>query len=291
LLPGETRAATFNVPAPASLSVTSSPSGKRVIYQGATNFKYRVMVSSNLNSIWSLLSSNVSTTPTISIVDSASTNRPMRLYKANSLVTPFFYKGTFSGAGGGGGSSSGSFIVLARTNNTTVFMANNPGQLRGEYSTNLVVTQADDSAYGSFILGTTGRLQFASNMIWGQFTNNSTGTTGTLSGLQSANVGDFSGYAGIYFASTITGHGGTARILLCPDGSFAFYRTDTITGINDGAFDVLNVTGSTDIYLSGSGFKHVLGQFDWINKRFTVNIHELDNSQSFATLNFTEPVF
>ncbi len=278
-------AATFNVPPPASLSLTSAPGGMRVVYQGATNFKYQVQVSSNLNT-WSQLASNVAVNRATAIVDVQSTNRPMRFYKASSQVTPFFYKGTFSGA------ESGSFILLARTNNTTVFLGNNPGRLRGEYSTNLVVG-GDDSAGGTFLVNAPGCLQFtASNTITGRFTN-SASATGTLAGGQRANVGSFSGYAGIYTGTVSAPHTGPARILLCPDGSFAFYRTDPNFGTKDGGLGTLPPAGpaTLDVYLSGSGIMHVAGSLNKVTKVFNLTVHELDNLISIATLTFTEPVF
>jgi len=281
------RAATFNVPAPASLSLTSAPGGMRVVYKGATNFKYQVQVSSNLTA-WSLLASNVATEPTTVIIDAPSTNRPMRFYKANSLVTPFFYQGTFSG------SESGSFILLARTNNTTVFMGVNTtaAHRRGEYATSVVVA-GDNSACGTFIVGAPGCCQFtASSSITGSFTNGAS-APGTLAGVQKPNLGIYSGYAGLYSGPvSLSAHTGTARILLCPDGSLAFFRNDTLLVRNDGGVGVLPVDGTVDVDLNGSiAYPHVLGSFSRPNRRFNLTIHEADNTTSIATLNFTEPVF
>jgi hypothetical protein len=281
------QAATFNQPPPASLSLTSAPGGMRVVYTGSTNFKYQVHVSSNLTA-WSLLASNVATNGATVIIDTLSTNRPMRFYKASSLVTPFFYQGTFSG------SERGAFILLARTNASVVFMAVTTNRNRGEYATNVVVA-GDDSACGTFIVGAPGCYQFTtSNTLTGRFTNSSS-ATGTLTGVQKANLGSYSGYAGLYSGNVLAPHPGPARILLCPDGSYAFYRTDQSTGTKDGgvAVDRLPAVGpaTVDVYLSNSGIMHVQGEFNKFTKVFNLQIHELDNTLSIASLTFSEPVF
>ena len=286
-LPDQTQAATFNVPAAASLSLTSAPGGMRVVYQGATNFKYQVHVSSNLTT-WSLLASKVATNRATAIIDAPSTNRPMRFYKASSLVTPFFYQGTFSG------SERGAFILLARTNASVVFMAVTTNRNRGEYVTNVVVA-GDSSACGTFIVGAPGCYQFTvSNTITGRFTNGSS-AIGTLSGVQKANLGNYSGYAGLYSGNVLAPHNGPARILLCPDGSYAFYRTDNSTGRKDGgvAVGALPAEGpaTVDVWLSDFSPIHVQGSFNKASKVFNLQIHEPDNTISLATLTFTEPVF
>lgn len=281
------QAAVFNVPPPASLSLTSAPGGMRVVLRGATNFKFLVYVSTNLNlsNGWSLLSSNVAVSQVVAVVDSPSTNRPLRMYKASSLVTPFFYQGTF------GGTEAGSFILLARTNNTAAFMAYNStaAHRRGEFVNSLAI-DGDDVAYGSFIAGTTGALQFtATNTLAGRFTNSSSGATGTVTAVQRANAGIHSGSAGLY-AGPMVGHSGTARILLCPDGGMAFFRNDINTGKNDGGVGALPINGVVDVYLSGSVVMHVAGSFNPALKRFTVTIHELDGTISTSTLTFSEPI-
>src|SRR5688572_27913287 len=130
----ELSAATFNIPTPATLSLKATQGGMRVTYRGATNFQYLLQTSSNLQS-WSLFSSNIATSPSLSFLDSQ-TNRPARFYKASTLPTPFVYQGTNSG------SENGAFLLLVRTNNSTVFMGVNLTQTplhnkRGEYTTAL----------------------------------------------------------------------------------------------------------------------------------------------------------
>ena len=74
-VPGALSGASFNVPPPASLSVTSAPTGARVTYRGATNFQYLVQASTNwLN--WSLLASNIATNQAITFTDTQARRCP-----------------------------------------------------------------------------------------------------------------------------------------------------------------------------------------------------------------------
>jgi hypothetical protein len=278
-------AATFNVPAPASLSLTSAPGGMRIIYRGATNFLYSIHATSNLVN-WATLSSGVATNRVMTFTDSQSTNRPARFYRAVSMPTPLMYQGTFSG------SETGAFVLLARTNNTTVFMGVNltPAHRRGEYIDSMVA-QDDGSACGAFIAGAPGCLLLTlSNSISGKFTNSSQ-ATGTVSGIQRANVGSYSGLGGIYSGTVSAPHSGNAKILLSPDGSFAFYRQDSATGKNSGAVSFLPPNGIVDAYLDGSVVLHVQGSYNRVNRRFSLTIHELDGLISTVTLNLSEPMF
>lgn len=279
-------AATFNIPTPATLSLKATQGGMRVTYRGATNFQYLLQTSSNLQS-WSLLSSNVATSTNVTFLDSQ-TNRPARFYKATSLPTPFVYKGTNFG------SENGAFILLVRTNNSTVFMGVNFTQSpqhnkRGEYTTALTV-ESNNVTCGSYILGTTGCLSFtASNTISGRFTNGL--QTGTVTGTQRANVGAYSGYAGIYSGTVSSPHDGPALLLLGADGSIAFFRTD---GNNDdGAVSAMNPQGDiVDAYLNGASaiYFHMTGTFQRANRTFNLIIHENDGSISSLTMTLSEPI-
>jgi hypothetical protein len=275
-------AATFNIPTPATLSLKATQGGMRVTYRGATNFQYLLQTSSNLQS-WSLLSSNIATSTNVAFLDSQ-TNRPARFYKATSLPTPFLYQGTNFG------SENGAFILLVRTNNSTVFMGVNLtlGHKRGEYTTALTVDNSNMTC-GTFILGAPGCLSLTSSNISGKFTNTQSHIAGTVTGKQKANVGAYNGLAGIYGGTVSQPHDGPALLLLCPDGSMAFYRGDG--NRIDGAVDVMTPQGNVDAYLSGSVIMHVTGSFDTINRVFSLIIHETDGLISTLTMTMSEPLF
>jgi hypothetical protein len=280
--------ASFNVPPAASLSLTSAPGGVKIVYRGATNFQFLIQSCTNWEG-WTLLASNVVTNSTMTFVDTQSTNRRARFYRAVSLRTPFLYRGTFSG------SEQGSFILLARTNNSTVFMGVNTTSThrRGEYATALAI-DSNNVACGNYIANVSGCLRLiTSNTVTGTFTN-SASQTGTLSGIQKANVGLFAGGAGLYTGTISDLHSGTARILLCPDGTYAFYRTDSYTGKNDGA--VTNMTllannGVVDTYLNGATQVHLTGSFDRQTRVFSLVIHEVDEFVTSFTLTLSELLF
>ncbi len=277
-------AATFNVPTPATLSLKATQGGMRVTYRGATNFPYLLQTSSNLQS-WSLLSSNIATSTNVTFLD-AQTNRPARFYKATTLPTPFFYRGTNFGG------ENGAFLLLVRTNRSTVFMGVNltMGHKRGEYTTALAV-DTNGLTCGPYILGTVGCLQLtSSNTIAGRLTNTVNLQTSTVTGTQRANVGNYSGYAGIY-SGNVSGHDGPALLLLCPDGSLAFYRID---GNNeDGAVSTMNPQFDTvDTYLNGASavYFHVTGTFQRANRTFNLIIHENDGSISNLSMTLVESI-
>ena len=284
---GALSAATFNVPKPASLSATSTAGGMRLTYRGATNFQYQILVSSNLQS-WTILSSNVAVSQALTNLDTQATNKPMRFYKAASLRTPFFYQGTYSGTASGG---SGGYILFARTNGSLTFLGVSPGNgfKRGEYANSLVVG-SNDLTCGTYVSGAPGCLQFASNTLTGKFTN--APFTGTLTGIQKANLGLFNGAAGRYTGPVTDGHTGSATLLLCPDGAFAFYRTDNDTGKNDGGVSSMNTDRTVDVYLSGSTALHLTGSFNTQTRTFSLLIHEEAGAPlSLITMTLAEPLF
>jgi hypothetical protein len=274
-------AAAFNIPTPATLSLRATQGGMRITYRGATNFPYSVHTSSNLQS-WSVFTNSVALTTNLIFFDPV-TNRPARFYKASSFQSPFFYRGTNSGA------ENGAFILLVRTNNSTVFMGVNltTGHKRGEYTTALTV-DTNGLTCGTYILGAPGCLSLTlSNTITGKFTNASTSATGTVTGTQRANVGPYNGYAGIY-SGNVSGHDGPALLLLCPDGSMAIYRTDG--NRNDGAVSMMNPQGDiVDAYLNGSVILHVTGTFQRATRTFNLIIHETDGTVSSLSMALSEP--
>ena len=278
-------AATFNIPTPATLSLKATQGGMRVTYRGATNFPYLLQTSSNLQS-WSLLSSNIATSTNVTFLDSQ-TNRPAHFYKATTWPAPFFYRGTNFGA------ENGAFVLMVRTNGATVFMGVNvtTTHKRGEYTTALVVN-TNGATCGTFILGTQGCLQLTSSTITGRLTNTvNLLQTSTVTGTQRANAGNYSGYAGIY-SGTVSGHDGPALLLLCPDGSLAFYRSDG--NKDDGAVSAMNPQGDlVDAYLNGASavYFHVTGTFQRATRSFNLIIHENDGTISSVTLNLSEAVF
>jgi hypothetical protein len=285
-MPGASSAATFNVPPPASLSITSGPGGIRITCRSATNFQLLLEGCSDW-SAWSLVASNVATNQTMTFFDPQAANRPMRFYRAASLTTPFLYQGTFSGTEQGG------FILLARTNATAVFIGLNTttGHRRGEYAGSLIVS-SNDMACGTFIAGVPGCLTLTpSNTLSGRFTNTVSRQTGTVTGGQKANVGIFSGAAGVYTGTVPAPHSGNAKLLLCPDGSFAFYRTDSYTGKNDGAVSSMTTASIVDAYFNGSTLVHLLGSFNRTARTFSLTIHEADELPSPFTMTLNEPLF
>jgi hypothetical protein len=258
----------------------------RIFCRGATNFQFLVEGCSNWLD-WSLVASNVATNQTMISFDPQAPNRPMRFYRAASLMTPFLYQGAFSGAEQGG------FILLTRTNATALFMGVNTttGHRRGEYVNSLVV-DSNDAACGTFIAGVPGCLVLtSSNTLSGRFTNTLSRQTGTVTGAQKANVGIFSGAAGVYAGTVPAPHSGTAKLLLCPDGSFAFYRTDSYTGKNDGAVSSMTVASLVDAYFNGSTLVHVTGSFNRTARTFSLTIHEADELPSPLTMTLSEPLF
>ena len=287
---GLTHAAMFNISSPASLSISQAPGGVRLTQRGPTNFQYLIQATTNWQN-WSLVASNVTTSPTLNVID-PTTNRTMRFYRTATLPTPFFYGGSvFNSAG----QAKGAFILMARTNNTAAFMGLGfntvTGAKRGDYADGLMVG-SNNAACGTYILGAPGCLQLnTSNTVTGRFTNSSSQQTGSVSGGQKANVGIFAGAAGLYTGAVTDGHTGTARMLLCPDGSFAFYRTDSYTGKKDGNVSSMTSAGVVDVYLSGSTVLHLTGSFSHPDRLFTLIIHEEDGLISFVNLTLTEPFF
>lgn len=276
-------AATFDVPPPAFLSATSTSGGMKISYRGATNFQFLIQSSSNLIN-WSLLASNVATNQVITFVDAQATNQPARFYKALSLTTPFFYQGTFSSV------EQGAFILFARTNRTATFLGVNTLRRRGEYL-NALMVGTDNVGCGNFILNEPGCLLLtSSNTLSGAFTN-AQHQTGTITGVQKANTGIFNGAAGFYTGTVSSPHSGNAQLLLCPDGSFALYRTDSYTGKNDGTVSSMNSSGIVDAYFNGSTLVHVLGSFDRSSRTFGLTIHEADELPSLLMMTLSQPLF
>lgn len=279
-------AAAFNIPTPSTLSLRATQGGMRVTYRGATNFPYVVHTSSNLQS-WSVFTNNVALTTNLTFLDPV-TNRPARFYKASSLPTPFFYRGTNFGT------ENGAFLLLVRTNNSTVFMGVNvtTGHKRGEYTPALTVN-SNGVTCGTYIVGTTGCLTLTpSNTVSGRFTNSvNLLQTGTVTGTQRANVGAYSGYAGIYAGTVSTPHDGPAFLLLAPDGSIAFFRID---GNNeDGAVSTMNPQGDlVDAYLNGASavYFHITGSFQRGTRTFNLVIHENDGTISTVSMTLSEPL-
>jgi len=285
-LAGTMSSASYNVPAPASLSVTSSVGGASITYRGATNFQFLIQVSSNWVT-WSMLSSNLTTNQVMTIVDAKATNQPARFYKAVSLVTPFLYQGTFSG------SEQGKFLLFARTNNQATFIGINTlaTHPRGEFANALDVAE-DGNSCGTYLAGAPGCLLLtASNTISGKFTNATSHVAGTLTGTQKANSGIFNGAAGLYSGTVPAPHSGSAKLLLCPDGTAAFYRTDSPNGRNDGQVWLMPSSGIVDVYLSSSTKMHLLGQFTRATRTFSLIIHELDDVPSQVNLTLSVPLF
>ena len=277
------RGATFNSPTPSTLSLKATQGGMRVTYRGATNFPYVIHTSSNLQS-WSVFTNNVALTTNVTFLDPA-TNRPARFYKASSLATPFVYQATNFG------SENGAFLLLVRTNNSTVFMGVNltMGRKRGEYTTALTV-DSNGVACGTYIVGAPGCLQLtSSNTITGRFTNSASQIAGTVTGRQRANVGAYSGFAGIYSGTVSSPHDGPALLLLAPDGAMSFYRMDG--NKIDGAVDAMGQGDTVDAYLSGSAIMHLMGSFNRGTGTFNLILHETDGYVSTLSMTMSEPLF
>jgi len=254
----------------------------KITYRGATNFQFLLQSCSNLPN-WSLLASNVATNQTMTFIDSPLTNSPRRFYRAVSLPTPFLYQGTFSGI------DLGSFILFARTNGAVTFAGLNTTSHRGEYAT---LTVASNSVgCGTFIAGVPGCLALNSNAVSGSFTNTTSHQTGTVTGLQKSNTGLFNGAAGLYAGTISDVHSGVAKILLCPDGSLAFYRTDSYTGKNDGAITSMTSMNLVDSYLNGSTLVHMTGSFDRPSRTFSLVIQEADEFVTTFSLALSESLF
>jgi hypothetical protein len=125
-MPDTLPAATYNVPNPASLSLTSMVGGARMTYRGATNFRFLVQSSTDWTS-WSLVASNVATNRTMAVRDNSAGSFPERYYRAVTLKTSLFYQGTFSGG------EAGNFVLFARTNNQVTFLGVNTTRARAEF--------------------------------------------------------------------------------------------------------------------------------------------------------------
>jgi hypothetical protein len=277
--------ATFNLPPPASLSIKPEASGARITYRGATNFQFLVEVSSDLLG-WSLLASNVATNAAMTFVDAPATGQRARYYQAVSLKTPLLYQGTFSGGQRGG------FLLLARTNNRATFFAVNTtsSSWRGEYTNGLALAE-DGSACGSYLASAPGCLLLTpTNTISGKFTN-STQVAGTLSGVQKPNNGIFSGAAGLYSGPIVGSYPGSAKMLLCPDGTLAFYRSGSSSPPLEGQVSSMKGDGIVDFYLQTGLYPHITGQFATAARTFTLTIHEKNGLVSTVNLTLSEPLF
>jgi hypothetical protein len=282
-MPDTLPAATYNVPNPASLSLTSMVGGARLTYRGATNFRFLVQSSTDWTS-WSLVASNVATNRTMAVRDNSAGSFPERYYRAVTLKTSLFYQGTFSGG------EAGNFVLFARTNNQVTFLGVNTTRARAEFLTPLTVN-TNGTGCGTYIAGAPGCVSLtATSTVSGRFTN-AASQAGTLTGGQKANYGIFSQYAG-YYTGTFSGFcPGTARALFCPDGTLAIYFVDSNTQRTDGQVAVILANNLLDFYLvSGAG--HVLGTFAPSTRTFSGTIHENPGCSPLTfSLTRSEPLF
>jgi hypothetical protein len=277
--------ATFNVPPPAALSIALGASGAKITYRGATNFQFLLEVSSDLTG-WSLLASNVATNAVMTFLDAPAMDQRARYYQAVSLKTPFLYQGTFSGGQRGG------FLLLARTNNRATFFAVNTTSAtwRGEYTNGLALAE-DGAACGSYLASAPGCLSLTpTNTILGRFTN-SAQVVGTLTGVQKANSGVFSGAAGLYSGPILGSYPGSAKVLLCPDGTLAFYRSGSSSPPLEGQVSSMKIDGIVDFYLQTGLYPHITGQFAAAARTFSLTIHEKGGLVSTVNLTLNEPLF
>lgn len=209
--------ASFNVPASPTLSLIRSNNGVvRLAYQGPTNFQYLLRVSSDLAS-WSTLSTNVASSNTMFFVDNAATNQPRRFYSATALKTAMFYYGTSTG------NEAGKFLLVVRTNNVGTLFGFNTSRNKGERTLNMQF-DAEGKYCGPLFAQTSGCLTITPTGISGNYTNN-LNQTGTLTGTNRFNFGNFRNAAGLYSAN-FAGAGicpGTIHALVSADGLIFFY--------------------------------------------------------------------
>jgi hypothetical protein len=136
-----------------------------------------------------------------------------------------------------------------------------------------------------------GCLLLETNRVAGKYTNAISRATGTLIGTQKANTGIFSGAGGLYSGSLVGPYPGTVKILLCPDGSYAYYKSSSATPPTEGWVSSLAATGIVDFYPLGGLYPHVQGDFTRASRSFTLLIHEFDSQISTATLTLINPLF